>query len=194
MGNISRDELMLFRYPRRQFAQLLALGCVPVATSACQSSPYRVQVPRQEPLGKAVISLQTTARKSPIRFISPRGRYAEKLRPQIAAGLIEHGFAIKKTTADLHLVVQVYEITTGGSARTARCDLLLEIYDQWPGDLAEIKKVSAELKPVFSMMVTAEEKIMTNGYPREQLAERAADQCVADLVDYLVRSKSQPMI
>ncbi len=180
--------------PRRRALLFLLLVALTAALTACRSSPYRVEVPRAEGLGDAVISLQMTFRKSPLGFVSPRGRYAEKLGPKLHNRLLEEGFVIKRETADLHVVAQVYEITTGGTARTARCDLRLDIYDSWPGDLSEKRaKIPKGMKAIFSMMVSSEKKTMTNGYPRDQLADAAADQCLADLVSYLVRSKSQPM-
>lgn len=167
---------------------LLALG-----TFGCATSPYEVTVPRQAALDDAVLSLQVTARKSVLRFVSPRGRYAKKLKPALHNRLLENGFVLKEKTADLHLHVQVYEITTGATAREARCELLVELYPEWPGDLSEKNAYPPQVKPVFSMMVRVSEHTTNNGYPREQLAEQAAQTCLNDVVAYMVRSKKQPM-
>lgn len=153
-----------------------------------------MRVPRPKPLGQAVLTVQMSGRKSPIGFISPRKRYAKKLGPKLHNRLIEEGFVIKKTDADLHLHVQVYEVTTGSTAREARCDLLVELYDKWPGDLTLPRaQPPADLRPIFSMMVSAVEHVTNQGYPREELTQRAAEKCLSDVVSYLVRSKTHPM-
>lgn len=158
------------------------LGCAP--------SPYRVERPRQEPLGTAVLSFQMTARKSVLRFISPRGRYRDYLAPHLLNLLIAEGFVIKKQTADLHLHVQVHEITTGGTAREAQCDLRVELYDRWPGDLTQKGAYPPkDLDPVFSMLVSASEHQKSSGYDRELLAREAAKRCTEAVVAYLVRAR-----
>lgn len=186
---------------RRDFNQLLVLPpalavatpLLALGTFGCAASPYEVTVPRQAALDDAVLSLQVTARKSVLRFVSPRGRYAKKLKPALHNRLLENGFVLKEKTADLHLHVQVYEITTGATAREARCELLVELYPEWPGDLSEKNAYPPQVKPVFSMMVRVSEHTTNNGYPREQLAEQAAQTCLNDVVAYMVRSKKQPM-
>lgn len=182
------------QFERRDFNLLLCLTpWFALLTPGCATNPYDVTVPRSTPLGDAALSVQVTARKSIVGFISPRGRYADKLGPVLHNRLIDNGFVLKEKTADLHLHVQVYEVTTGATAREVQCDLLVELYPQWPGNLSEKKAYPPKEKPVFSMMVRVSEHKTNNGYPREQLTERAAAACLDDVVAYLVRSKKQAM-
>jgi len=160
----------------------------------CAQSPYQVNTPRSAPLGDAVLSLQVTARPSIVKFVSPRGRYRDKLGPHLLNRLIQEGFVIKKQTADVHLHVQVYEITTGASGREARCDLLVELYEAWPGDLTARKAYPPkDIKPVFSMLVTETVHQRSNGYDRELLARKAAERCTEDVVRYLARARTHAL-
>jgi len=169
----------------------LVLGCAP--------SPYRVTEPRSAPLGDAVLSLQVSARPSILKFISPRGRYRDKLRPHLQNRLIQEGFVIKQQTADLHLHVQLYEVTTGGSGRQASCDLLVELYEAWPGDLTAPKAHSpkahapSKSQPIFSMLVSETVHQRSSGYDRELLARQATERCVEDVVQYLVRARTRAL-
>lgn len=179
----------------RRTTILVSLACLSACVLGCGSSPYRVTAPRAAPLGDAVLSLQVTARPSIIRFISPRGRYRDKLRPHLQNRLIQEGFVVKQQAADLHLHVQLYEVTTGSSAREARCELLVELYDAWPGDLT-LKKAHPpqDIKPVFTMFVSETVHQRSSGYDRELLARQAAERCTEDVVRYLVRARSRALV
>jgi hypothetical protein len=178
----------------RRATILGSLACLGACALGCASSPYSVTAPRSVPLGDAVLSLQVTARPSIIKFISPRGRYRDKLRPHLQNRLIQEGFVIKPQAADLHLHVQLHEITTGSSARQVRCDLLVELYEAWPGDLTKKNAHPPQhIKPVFSMLVSETVHQRSNGYDRELLAREAAERCVEDVVRYLVRARTHAL-
>lgn len=173
---------------------MLALGSSGLCVG-CAASPYQVQTARRAPLGDASLSVQWSARKSVMRAVSPRARYAEKLQPKLHNLLLERGFTLRKDTADLHLHVQIHEITTGAAGRESSCELHVEMFEEWPSPVSKYGSFpKKELTPVFSMMVSATEHKKVNGYPREMIAERAAERCVEELVAYLVRSRATPMV
>lgn len=148
---------------------------------SCSASPVTVQVPRPGDLHADVVSVQMIAKPHLLGILSPRPRYAREMRAQLKNELIARGFVIKSETAELHIVAELLEITTGGSQNRAECELRVDVYATWPGDLLRDEKAKAHLgkeKSLFSFRVQTTERKSSNAESREAEVRQVAKQAV----------------
>lgn len=173
---------------RRLLAAALLLSAG--ALAACVTPPVRVVTPLEQPLGDAELSLQVTAEPSFLGAISPNRRAAKWLHRRIKNGLLERGFVLRPSEAELYLWVHVEKITTGGSGSQAKCVLRVSAYEDDPGDLSSERRRAAWNAPArFEWEVEVVRKQLRNGATREQLAQETQQDCAQVVIERIAAAR-----